>query len=52
MESSFWTWEAERSLNNYLWNEGKTPPEGTLTVNTLNKDDLEVASRWGGAEGA
>ncbi len=51
-ESAFWTWKAERSLNNYLWNEGRTPPEGTLAVNTLGKDDLEVASHWGGAGSA
>ena len=50
MESSFWTWEAERALNNYLWNEGRIPPNGTLAVNKMDKDDLQVASRWGETE--
>jgi CheY-like chemotaxis protein len=47
IESSFWSWEAERALNNYLWNEGRIPPDGTLAVSKMDKDDLQVASGWG-----
>ena len=50
LEHVFWTWEAERALNNYLWNEGRIPPDGTLAVNKMDKDDLQVASRWGETE--
>jgi CheY-like chemotaxis protein len=50
LESSFWTWEAERALNSYLWNEGRVPPDGTLAVHKMDSDALQVASRWGGAE--
>lgn len=48
LDSSFWTWEAEHVLNNYLWNEGKVPPGGRLTIATVDRDDLQVATRWEG----
>jgi len=47
IESAFWTWEAERALNNYLWTEGRIPPDGRLAVNKMDKEDLQVASHWG-----
>ena len=46
LDSSFWTWEAEHVLNNYLWKEGKVPPEGRLSIAALDRDDLPVATRW------
>jgi DNA-binding response OmpR family regulator len=46
LESSFWTWRAERALNNYLWNEGKVPPAGLLTLTKVEPDDLQVARQW------
>jgi len=46
----FWSWEAEHALNSYLWNEGRIPPGGTLVVNKMDRDDLQVASRWAGTE--
>jgi CheY-like chemotaxis protein len=49
-ESAFWTWKAERALNQYLWNEGRIPPDGTLGVNQLDADDVQVASSWEGVE--
>jgi CheY-like chemotaxis protein len=52
MENSFWAWEAERALNNYLWNEGRIPPDGTLAVSSVPSDDLQVASHWEAAESA
>ena len=48
LENSFWMWESEHILNNYLWIEGKTPPGGRLTVVRMDRDDLQVASRWEG----
>ena len=48
LENSFWTWEAEHALNNFLWNEGKVPPGGKLTIARMDSDDLQVATRWGG----
>lgn len=47
-ENAFWTWQAERALNNFLWNEGKVPPGGKLTIARMDSDDLQVATRWGG----
>jgi len=52
IESAFWTWKAERALNNYLWTEGRIPADGKLAVNKMDKDDLQVASHWEGPEGA
>ena len=46
LENSFWTWQAERVLNNFLWNEGKVPPGGRLTIARIDRDDLQVATRW------
>jgi len=48
LDSSFWMWEGEHVLNNYLWNEGKVPPGGRLTIATVDRDDLQVATRWEG----
>jgi len=45
-ESSFWTEEARNLLSDYLWSEGKTPPDGKLTVKDLNPDKLAIAERW------
>jgi DNA-binding response OmpR family regulator len=48
LDNSFWTWEAEHALNNFLWSEGKVPPGGKLTITRMDSDDLQVATRWGG----
>lgn len=48
LESSFWSWEAEHVLNNYLWTEGKVPLGGRLTIARMDRDDLQVAIRWEG----
>lgn len=45
-ESSFWTTQAARLLNDYLWREGKTPPTGKLTVKDIDRDELPIAARW------
>ncbi len=47
LDNSFWTWEAEHVLSSFLWNEGKVPPGAKLTIAKLDRDDLQVASRWG-----
>src|SRR5574337_594260 len=46
LDNPFWTWEAEHVLNNYLWTEGKVPLGGKLTIARMDRDDLQVATRW------
>jgi DNA-binding response OmpR family regulator len=46
--SSFWTMRAERFLGDYLWNEGKVPPTGRLTLGGIDQAELPVAARWSG----
>ncbi len=46
LENAVWTWQAERVLNNFLWQEGKAPPGGRLTIARIDRDDLQVATRW------
>jgi len=48
IESSFWSWEAEHVLNNYLWTQGKVPPGGRLTIAQMERDDVQVAVQWEG----
>ena len=45
-ENSFWTQRAERTVAEFLWNEGRTPPNGRLTVKPLDRDQLAMAERW------
>jgi len=45
-ESSFWTAQARDLLSDYLWSEGKTPPNGTLTIKDFDPDKLPIAERW------
>jgi DNA-binding NtrC family response regulator len=45
-ESSFWTEQARDLLSDYLWNEGKIPPTGKLTLKDLDPDKLPIAERW------
>jgi len=47
-ENSFWTQRAERTVAEFLWNEGRTPPNGRLTVKALHRDELAMAERWTG----
>ena len=44
--SSFWTEQARDLLSDYLWNEGKIPPTGKLTLNDIDPDKLPIAERW------
>ncbi|MFL6283896.1 MAG: response regulator [Pyrinomonadaceae bacterium] len=45
-DSSFWTMQAQRVLTDYLWREGKVPPNRILTVHDVDRDELPVAARW------
>ena len=45
-ESSFWTGQAQRTLSDYLWNEGKAPPARRLVIKNIDRDDLPIAARW------
>ena len=44
--SSFWASRAERLLSNFLWNEGKPPLSGRLTLTEIDRDELMWAERW------
>jgi len=46
LESSFWTEQARGQLGDYLWNEGKVPPTGRLTLNEIKSEKLQIAARW------
>jgi DNA-binding response OmpR family regulator len=45
-ENSFWTLQAQRLLSDYLWNEGKVPPNRKLTLTDVDRDELSIAARW------
>ncbi|HSD50360.1 MAG TPA: response regulator [Candidatus Methylomirabilis sp.] len=46
LENAFWTWLAERALNNSLWMDGKVPAGGRLALTRLDPDELQMAVRW------
>ena len=45
---SFWREHAESLLTSYLWNEGKTPDNGrlTVTIREVSRDDIDRAASW------
>jgi hypothetical protein len=45
-ENSFWTSQAERLLDDYLWMEGRIPPTRKLTITDVDRDELPMAARW------
>jgi DNA-binding response OmpR family regulator len=45
-ENSFWTTQAQRTLGDYLWKEGKVPPTRKLTIKDVDRDELPIAARW------
>ena len=45
-DNSFWAYAAERLLSDYLWNEGKIPPAGKLSLKEIDRDQLLMAERW------
>jgi DNA-binding NtrC family response regulator len=45
-DNSFWAYAAERLLSDYLWNEGKVPPAGKLSLKDVDRDQLIMAERW------
>ncbi|HKP38146.1 MAG TPA: hypothetical protein VJT71_14910 [Pyrinomonadaceae bacterium] len=44
--NSFWTSCTERHLASYLAQSNAGPPNGTLRVETLTPDDLNLSIRW------
>ncbi len=48
IESGFWGALAERSLNHFLWNEGKVPPGAKLTIGQgrIDHDSIQMAVSW------
>ena len=45
--SEFWICCAERRLANYLMEHGELPPAKEILIETLNREDLLLAIRWG-----
>ncbi len=45
-DNSFWAIMAERLLTDYLWDEGKVPPEGKLVLKDVDREQLASAERW------
>ncbi|HSS19649.1 MAG TPA: response regulator [Pyrinomonadaceae bacterium] len=45
-ENSFWTSQAQRVLEDYLWREGKVPPTRKLTISEVDREELPIAERW------
>jgi len=43
---AFWRQQAERTLANYLWSEGRFPPDGRLAVDDVSRVDVEIALAW------
>jgi len=45
-EVGFWASRAERLLSSFLWDEGKPPLSGGLTLTEIDRDELMWAERW------
>ena len=45
-DNSFWTYAAELLLSDYLWNQGKIPPTGKLSLKEVDREQLIAAERW------
>ncbi|HSB70550.1 MAG TPA: response regulator [Candidatus Methylomirabilis sp.] len=47
-EDPFWTTQAAHFLNAFLWDRGRIPPGGRLTIDIqgVDRDVLHMASRW------
>lgn len=45
-DNSFWAYAAERMLSDYLWNQGKIPPAGKLSLKEIDREQLITAERW------
>jgi CheY-like chemotaxis protein len=45
-DNSFWAYAAERLLSDYLWNQGKIPPVGKLSLKDIDREQLLMAERW------
>lgn len=46
IESSYWIVCAERHLAEYLGENDRCPPDGTLQIELLTLKDLNLATRW------
>ena len=44
--NSFWAAAAERLLSDYLWDQGKIPPAGKLSLKEIDREQLILAERW------
>jgi len=46
----FWTAQAEHALGAFLWDEGRIPPHGRLSIQALDQAAMELATRWEGRD--
>ena len=46
----FWTAQAEHALGAFLWDEGRIPPQGRLSIQALDQAAMELAARWEGRD--
>lgn len=47
MTSQFWICSAERRLANYLMEHDEFPPANEMMIETLDREDVLLAIRWG-----
>jgi hypothetical protein len=46
LDESFWTDQAERFLNDFIWNDGAPPLSGKLTLKSIEADGMgQVAGK-------
>jgi hypothetical protein len=45
-DGSYWRAQAERRLSDYLWREGRLPESGRLTVDDVEREDIDLAVAW------
>jgi hypothetical protein len=45
-DNSFWALAAERLLSDYLWDNGRIPPGGKLTLKEIDREQMLTAERW------
>jgi DNA-binding response OmpR family regulator len=46
----FWTAQAEHALGAFLWDEGRIPPHGRISITVLDQAAMELAARWEGQD--
>jgi CheY-like chemotaxis protein len=45
-DGAYWRAQAERRLSDYVWREGRIPESGRLTVDDIEREDVDLALAW------